>query len=89
MFTKFAKSCKQENPGRTIRMGVNPGQVTLFWMKLMSPPNFTTWELLTQASESENCWRDSPIKSNTPKLCPNKSVFGMSRFGWPVTPGKL
>src|SRR5712692_9190852 len=87
-FTKLAKSTRQVIPGRTMRIGVNPGHRISFQMKLVSTPKFTTWEHMTQATESENCRRDSPIKSNTPKLCPNKSELGMSRLGWPVTPGK-
>ena len=87
-FTKLAKSTRQLMPGRTMRIGVNPGHRTLSRTKLVSTPKLTAWEPLTQAMESENCTRDSPIKSKTPKLCPNKSELGMSRLGWPVTPGK-
>src|ERR1700732_1423050 len=33
-FTKFAKSTRQFSPGSTIRIGVNPGQITklLMWL---------------------------------------------------------
>src|SRR5438552_3383085 len=79
--TKLAKSIRQLAPGRTIRMGVKPGHVTLSWMKLVSTPNCIRCEFLTQEIESANCSRDSPMKSKTPKWWPIITELGMSRLG--------
>ena len=89
ILTKFAKSIKQFGAGRMMRIGVKPGQTTKFSIKLVSTPNCDRCGPRTQANESENCTRLSCVASNVPKLWPKRRVFGISRLGSPVTPGKL
>src|SRR5713101_4516019 len=52
---KLANSTRQLMPGKTMRIGVNPGQRTLSRTKFVSAPKLRACEPLIQATESENC----------------------------------